>query len=144
MDYAERALRTLSAGNRTLLRAEDELGLLRGIDARIKRDIDAPQPPSWSQPDGEVTSPLHHAPPAELASLTEFPDETREAVVPIVIAGNGEQAWGLAVVALRHCGCERLARPAAVSLSVRCRIHEVATKHDDIGRRKQFGVPAQG
>lgn len=29
MDYAERALRTLSAGNRTLLRAEDEPGLLR-------------------------------------------------------------------------------------------------------------------
>ena len=29
MDYAERALRTLSAGNRALLRAEDEQGLLR-------------------------------------------------------------------------------------------------------------------
>jgi hypothetical protein len=63
---------------------------LAGVDVGAERDVDRPQVPVVREGQGEVAAGLGGPPPADPAALAELLDEAGQAVVPVVVTGDGE------------------------------------------------------
>ena len=72
------------------------------VDVGVELDVDADQPPPLRQLDREVAAPLLGPPAADPPALAEEPQERGQAVVPVVVAGDGEQRRRLVGVGERR------------------------------------------
>src|SRR5687768_393464 len=114
----------------------EKIRLLRRIDARVERDVDAPQPPTGRQPDGKVAAALRKEPSPHGAALTELAHKIRETVVPIMVAGNCEQIGRRSPLRRPRARTdERRPHLAAIAIARRSRIHEIAAQHHTRRRR---------
>src|SRR6185369_13384072 len=103
---------------------------LRMIDVRFELHVDGPEPPVVRQLDREVAVRLPRLPAADPASLAEETGEAGQAVIPVVVAGDGVHVQR--AVRIRQRGAVRADEAVLVLLAAGGRIDLVAAEDAEL------------
>ncbi len=110
------------------------------VDVAAELGVDGNEPPAVREFDREVAAALLGFPAADVALLGEDAQERRQAVVPVVVAWQGEERRR--VRRFRQGGAVRALGAILVRRRRSGRVHLIAAHHQQVGARQ--GQPVDG